>query len=161
MELWGEVLNWWNLSKAVFQPENLHSPFEYETRDSVVSSLNRLAELLIRVVIPKMKTASDREWADIFSLVTEVRKFGVYLTSCLPYVLIHRPKEVHRVSNQIADDLNSELTGAASQSAKALRHWFHLSDQGHCKMPPKKRRNFSLCSFTGSFSGDQPMQENA
>ena len=52
----------------------------------------------------------------------------MYLTTVLPYVLLHRSSEKEKIIQTILDDLSSDNEEAVKASARAVRHWIHLAD---------------------------------
>ena len=133
-ELWQKMIEWWENVKVVLV---LEKPSSYPHGTGRISlSLKYLGTFLARVVLPKMDSASEDEWKQVLGLLSEVREHGIYLTTTLPYILIHRSNEGDKVMQTILDDLSSGGEMAVEASAKAVRHWVYLADADHLDNPP-------------------------
>ena len=132
-ELWGKAIEWWKNDRVVLALEK-HAPFLGTERLS--DSLQSLGEFLARAVLPGMGSASEDEWDRALLFLSETRKEGVYLTTALPYVLLHRPSERDAVTQTILNDLSSGNKDAVIASAKAVRHWLHLAASNVVDNPP-------------------------
>ena len=134
-ELWKKVLDWWeNDRKALPVAESNMEP-RWET-DEIVSRMEELGDFLERVVLPKMKRENEDEVNNFLAFFSDTRKRGVYLTTALPYLLMHSPGEREKVTQTILDDLSSGTDKAVGKSAQAVRHWIHLADADHVEHPP-------------------------
>lgn len=125
--LWKKATDWWKNDKVVLSLEK-SSPF-FGT-DHISISLERLGMFLARAVLPNMHSASQEEWNDILAFLSETRKQEEYITAALPYILLHRPSEGEKVIQAILNDLLSSNEKAVIASAKAVRHWIYLVDEG-------------------------------
>ena len=76
------------------------------------------------------------KWNNIISFLSTVRQFEVYLNAALPYILLHRSSEEEKVLQTILDDLLSGNKKAVNASAKAIRHWIYLADEGFLENAP-------------------------
>ena len=83
-----------------------------------------------------MDSASEDEWHKVLTFFSETRQHGVYLTTALPYVLLHRPSEKEKVIQTTLDDLSLDNEKAVKASAEAVRHWIHLADACLVESPP-------------------------
>lgn len=135
-DLWRKALEWWENVKHILI-EDRSSPFPMG-RDHILPTLDLLGMFLARTVLPKMDAASEDEWEIVFTFLLEARERGVYLTRALPYVLLHRSSYRDQIEKTILDDLSSGKKKAVASSARAIRHWTHLSDAKLVKCPPAK-----------------------
>ena len=123
--LWDKMLEWWAKKKIMFSIEK-SAPFvgtEYKS-----ASLDKVGMFLARAILPKMDSASEDEWNKVLAFLSGTRQRGVYLTTVLPYVLLHRSSEKEKIIQTILDDLSSDNEEAVKASARAVRHWIHLAD---------------------------------
>ena len=118
-------IEWWKGEKGLFALEKSR-PFV--GTDHLSASLENLGIFLARAVLPNMESASRDEWSKTISFLYEVRKQGVYLTTALPNILLHRQNEKDKVIQTILGDLASGDEEAVAASAKAVRHWSYLAD---------------------------------
>ena len=132
-ELLDKSIEWWNGEKGLFALEK-STPFVGIRHLS--ASLEKFGIFLARAVLPNMGATGD-EWNKTISFLYEVRKQGVYLTTALPYILLHRQNEKDKVTQTILDDLGSGDENAVAASAKAIRHWSYLADAGLVDSLPK------------------------
>ena len=124
-ELWNKIIQWWDKKKVAFSIEK-SAPFvgtEY-----ISASLDKVGMFLARAILPKMDSASEDEWNKVLAFLSETRQRGVYLTTVLPYVLLHRSTEKEKIIQTILDDLSSDNEEAVKAGARAVRHWIHLAD---------------------------------
>ena len=131
-----EVIEWWENEKSAFeyaqgQPEFFGGADRYARASS-----ERLGMFLARVILPRMNAASEDDWNRILAFLSQTRQLEVFLTSALPYVLVHRSNERDMVLKMIHDDLSSDNEKAAKAGAKAVRHWIYLADAGLVEKPP-------------------------
>ena len=133
-ELWQKMIEWWENVKVVLVLEKASS-FPLGT-ERISLSLEYLGTFLARVVLPKMDSANEDEWKQVIGLLSEIREHGIYLTTTLPYILIHRSNEGDEVVRTILDDLSSGEEKAVKASAKAVRHWVYLAEAVHLENPP-------------------------
>ena len=134
-ELWEKVFNWWENDKmglTLVEEENVSS----WGGDSIVSSFDQLDLFLERVVLPRIESDSNSEVNRLLDFLSETRKYGIYLTAALPYLLVHSPDEAGNVTRTILDDLSRRDERAVKKGAEAVRHWIHLADAGLVEDPP-------------------------
>ena len=131
--LWDKLTEWWKNSKLVFAYAN-HAFFV--STDHISVNLENLGIFLARSVLPKMDSASEDEWNKVLEFLSEVRERGVYLTTALLYVLLHRPSEKDSVIQTILYDLSSSDEKAVIASAEAVRHWIYLDDADFLDISP-------------------------
>lgn len=105
--------------------------------EHISESLNKAGIFLVRAMLPDMDSASEDEWNRVLAFLSETRQRGVYLSSVLPYVLLHRSSERGKVIDTVLDDLSSDNEKVVQASARAVRHWVHLADAGFLDIPPK------------------------
>ena len=132
-QLWAKVIEWWNEERIMFSYERAAPFFGTE---HISDSLNKAGIFLVRAMLPDMDSASEDEWNSVLAFLSETRKRGVYLTTVLPYVLLHRSSEREKVIKTVLDDLSSDNEKAVQASARAVRHWIHLADAGFLDNPP-------------------------
>ena len=133
-KLWERSKEWWDNEKIALSIEK-SSPF-FGT-EHISDNLERVGTFLARAVLPKMESSSEDEWNRVLAFLSETRQRGVYLTSVLPYVLLHRSGESEKVIETVLDDLSSDNEKAVQASARAIRHWVHLAVAGFLDIPPK------------------------
>ena len=133
-KLWERSKEWWDNEKIALSIEK-SSPFL--GTEHISDNLERVGTFLARAVLPKMDSASEDEWNRVLAFLSETRQRGVYLSSVLPYVLIHRSSEREKVIETVLDDLSSDDEKAVQASARAIRHWVHLAVAGFLDIPPK------------------------
>jgi hypothetical protein len=124
--LYYKARDWWANDKAAFELAKT-GPFGLVGIDFVKNTIRTLGQFLARIVLPRMEWADENEWQQLLGWIEEMRSFGAYPTSALPYVLLQRPSEAEAVARTITDDVNSEVELAVAAAAKAIRHWIHLS----------------------------------
>ena len=132
-ELWDKVIEWWNKERVMFSIEK-SSPFV--RTEHISDSLDKVGMFMARAILPQMDSASEDEWNRVLAFLSETRKRGVYLTTVLPYVLLHRSSEREKIIQTIFDDLSSDNEKAVQASARAVRHWIHLANAGLLDSPP-------------------------
>ena len=132
-KLWAEAKEWWENEKITLSIEK-SSPFV--STEHISESVERIGTFLARALLPKMESASDDEWNTVLAFFSDTRQRGVYLTSVLPYVLLHRSGEREKVIETVLDDLSSDNEKAVQASARAVRHWIHLAAAGLLDKPP-------------------------
>lgn len=132
-ELWAKVMEWWQNDKIVFDPQ-----IPSMVLNSIESSVERAGMFLARAVLPNMDSASEDEWCEVLAFLSETRQHEIYLTSALPYVLLHRPSKSEEITQTVLDDLSSDDAKAVKASAEAVRHWIYLADADLVDKPPTK-----------------------
>ena len=133
-ELREKTIEWWENDRVVLALEK-YAPFPGGTV-RISSNLENIGIFLARAVLPKMDSVSEDEWDKLIAFLFEVREHEVYLTTALLYVLLHRSSEGEKVIQTIFDDLSSGDEKAVRASAKAVRHWVYLADEGLLDNPP-------------------------
>jgi len=133
-ELWKKVLDWWENDKKALPVAESNIEPRWET-GKIVSRIEELGEFLERVVLPNMKRENQDEVNNLLAFFSDTRKRGVYLTSALPYLLVHSPGKSEEVTRMILNDLSSCDDKAVGKSAQAVRHWIHLADAGFVEHP--------------------------
>ena len=133
-QLWAKVIEWWNEERIMFSYEKA-APFI--GTEHISDSLNKAGIFLVRAMLPDMDSASEDEWNRVLAFLSETRQRGVYLSSVLPYILLHRSSEREKVIETVLDDLSSDDEKAVQASARAIRHWVHLAVAGFLDIPPK------------------------
>ena len=129
--LWEKAFDWWEHIK-----DFLTSDFKRDTMANTAAyTLKHFDIFLARAVLPYMAKAKDKEWRKIFRLLSEAKGSGVYLSVCLPYVLLHRPSQNTEVTQAILDGFGSNTEAAVQASATAVRHWIHLADADKVNKP--------------------------
>ncbi len=132
-QLWAKVIEWWNEKRIMFSYEKAAPFFGTE---HISDSLNKAGIFLARAMLPDMDSASNDEWNRVLAFLSETRQRGVYLTSVLPYVLLHGSGEREKIAETVLDDLSSDNEKAVQASARAVRHWIHLANAGFLDKPP-------------------------
>ena len=133
-ELWRTAFEWWENDRVALGSRRGQNEFPFGT-DYLLSRFEHLETFVSRIVLPKMDTANEDEWEIVSSFFTQARQHGVYLTTALPYLLLHRPFEKNKVLETILNDLSSDDQRAVKASARAIRHWIHLADAGMVEGP--------------------------
>ena len=125
-ELWDKMIEWWKKEAGrLTREESAPSPFGTE---HISDSLEKVGMFLARAMLPKMDSASEDEWNKVLTFLSGTQQRGVYLTTVLPYVLLHRSSEREKTIQTILDDLSLDNEEAVKASARAVRHWIHLAD---------------------------------
>lgn len=132
-ELWDKIIAWWDKEKIMFSIEK-SAPFV--GTEHISASLDRAGMFLMRAILPKMDSASEDEWNSALTFLSETRQRGVYLTTILPYVLLHRSSEREKIIQTILNDLSSDNEEVVKASVRAVRHWIYLADAGLVDNPP-------------------------
>ena len=131
--LWKKIVLWWENDK------NALSTAESDGGYSTIAQNTRNAgEFLVRAVLPAMGSADEQEWEIIMNFLTETRSRDVYLTTVLPYVLLHRPTERDFIVRTILDDVASCNEYAVAEGVAAIRHWIHLATGSRVEYPPRQ-----------------------
>ena len=123
------ILDWWRNDKRALPGRSLFSSDVKENADNA-------GVFLRRAVLSRRTEDIDDEWHAILEFLEDTRRHGMYLTSALPYVLIHRATERRKIERTLIDDLSSDIDDAVSEGARALRHWIHLAADGLLEKPP-------------------------
>jgi hypothetical protein len=134
-ELYHKARDWWANDKMAFEVAK-GDPFGQTSADSVKNTAGRLGQFLARVVLPRMEWAGENDWHELLEWLREIRAFGAYPTSGLPYILLQRPTEAEAIAREITADINSDVDQAISAAAAATRHWIHLSALDRAPAPP-------------------------
>ena len=124
-KLWDKAIEWWDNEKIVLSRGRSSS---FVSTEHISDSLEDVGTFLARAMLPKMDSASEDEWNKVLAFLSGTRQRGVYLTTVLPYVLLHRSSEKEKIIQTILDDLSSDNEEAVKASARAVRHWIHLAD---------------------------------
>ena len=124
-ELWNAIYAEWKRTEATLEIEKTFPYLGHWV--SPGSRLQGLNIFLARVVLPNMQSASEDEWNKTLTIFSDAREHGVYLTTALPYVLLHRSGEGDNVNQTILQDLSCGDEKAVEAGAKAVRHWVHLA----------------------------------
>lgn len=132
-KLWAKAKEWWENEKIALSIEK-SSPFV--STEHISGNVERIGTFLARAVLPEMESASDDEWNRVLAFLSETRERSVYMTTVLPYVLLHRSGEKEKVIETVLGDLYSDNEKAVQASARAVRHWIHLADAGFLDSPP-------------------------
>lgn len=127
-KLWDKAIEWWDNEKIVLSIER-SAPVPFGT-ERISDNLEDVGTFLARVLLPKMDSMSEDEGNKVLAFLSETRERGVYLTTALPYVLLHRSSEKERIIQMILDDLSLDNEEAVKASARAVRHWIHLTETG-------------------------------
>lgn len=130
-ELWAQVVEWWQNDKIVFD-----RPIPSMVLNPIEASVERAGMFLARAVLPNMDSASEDEWSEVLTFLSETREHEIYLTPALPYVLRHRPSKSEALTQIVLDDLSSGKAKAVKASAEAVRHWIYLADADLVDKPP-------------------------
>lgn len=128
--LWLRALDWWNNDKALLCNSQPTALFDGLGKDSILATLERFDLFLARAVFPYMDGRSEEEWKLILDFISEAKEQGIYLSMCLPYILLHRPGQIAEVESEIRSGLLVDSKSAVEASALAVRHWIHLSSLG-------------------------------
>ena len=128
--LWLKSLDWWNNDKALLRDDQSGALFVGFGQDSILATLKCFDTFLARAVFPYMEGGSEEEWKLIMDLISDAKEKGVYLSVCLPYILLHRPAQKNYVEAAIRDGLSTGVDNAVEASSMAVRHWVHLSSKG-------------------------------
>ena len=134
-ELWKKVFDWWENDKRPLENVEERSGFLWG-EDTIKSRFEELDEFLGRVVLPKVESDNENEVNKLLEFLLETRQYGIYLTTALPYLLLHSLDEAGNVSSTILNDLTLGDERAAMKGAQAVRHWIHLADAGLVEDPP-------------------------
>ena len=132
-KLWAKAKEWWENEKIGL---SIAKSSPIVSSEHISGNVERIGKFLARAVLPQMESASDDEWNRVLAFLSETRQREVYLTSVLPYVLLHRSGESEKVIETLLDDLSSDNEKAVQASARAVRHWIHLADAGLLKNLP-------------------------
>ena len=128
--LWLRALDWWNNDKALLCNSQQTALFGGLGKDSILATLELFDLFLARAVFPCMDGRSEEEWKLILDFISEAKEQGIYLSMCLPYILLHRPGQIAEVETEIRSGLLVDSKSAVEASALAVRHWVHLSSIG-------------------------------
>ena len=134
-ELWNKMFNWWVKNRKVLELTAAREGPDWET-DNVMSHLEGIDEFLVRVVLPRMDIENEDEVNSLLDFLSETREHGVFLTTALPYLLLHPLDKRETVTKTILDDLSFGSDEAVNKSAQAVRHWIHLADAGLVEHTP-------------------------
>ena len=136
IQLWKEAIEWWKNEKSAFEYAQGGPKFFGGADRYARASTERLGMFLARVILPRINAASEDELNRILAFLSETRQYEIFLTSALPYVLLHRSNERDMVLQMICDDLSSDNEKAVKAGAEAVRHWIHLADEDLVEKPP-------------------------
>ncbi len=115
-ELWDKMLEWWDNEKIVLSVER--SAFVPFGTEDISDNLEQVGTFLARAILPKMDSANEDDWNRVLAFLSGTRQRGVYLTTVLPYVLLHRSSEKEKIIQTILDDLSSDNEEAVKASAR-------------------------------------------
>ena len=132
-ELMDRLFKWWDEQKSVLLAS---MAAHFLGTEHILASLEKMGTFLARVVLPNMDSASEDEWNKVMMFMFDLRKYEVYLNTALLYILLHRSSEEERVFQTILDDLLSGNEKAVRASARAIRHWSYLADEGFLEDAP-------------------------
>ena len=141
-ELWKRVYEWWNSDKHAIRLANKHSSqpsihiLDYASYARHTTS--RIGQFLARVVLPHLDSGHEDEWSEILSFLSETREYEIFLTTSLPYILLHRSNEYDKVLKTIQDELSSSDDEKVKAAAAAISHWAYLGDEPQATHPPPK-----------------------
>ena len=127
--VWEKVFEWWENDRRAIQHSNENPSFPRIFHNYARLTLERISMFLARVILPRMETASEEQWCNILSFLTETRQDNTFLTPALPYLLLHRPGEFEMVKNAVLNDLSSPDEKAVASAAQAVTHWAYLSEE--------------------------------
>ncbi len=128
-QLWEKVYEWWENDRHFFQlPDHAFWP-STQAKNYLERTLKYVSMFLSRVLLPNMESADEERWEKVLSLLFESRQDNTFLTSSLPYLLLHRPKELETVKITILGDLSSSNKDAVGEAAKAVAHWAYLEEK--------------------------------
>ena len=133
-ELWEKVLNWWENDKKALAMAGDGEESNWGI-DRIVSRLEGIDEFLVRIVLPSMDIENKDEVDNLLNFLSETRRNGVYLTTALPYLLLHPLDKKKCVTRTILRDLTLGADKEVRKSAQAVRHWIHLADAGLVEHP--------------------------
>ncbi len=125
--LWLRALDWWNNDKALIHTHGSDLPFDSLSTDSILQTLNLFDYFLVRAIIPNLESEREEEWRALLDLISEARSHHVFLTMCLPYVLVKRPEQIIEFESEIQVGLSLGSKAEVEACALAVRHWVHLS----------------------------------
>ena len=132
-ELMDKLFKWWDKQKStLLVSKSVH----YLGSEHILASLEKAGTFLARAVLPNIDSASEDEWNKVVTFMFELRNYEVYLNAALLYILLHRSSEEERVFQTILDDLLSGNEKAVRASARAIRHWSYLTDEGFLENAP-------------------------
>lgn len=141
-EMWKDVYEWWNNDKHAIRHAVKHSSqpsihiLDYASYARHTTA--RIGQFLARVVLPHLDSSHEEEWSQILSFLSETREDEIYLTTSLPYILLHRTDEYDMVLKTIQDDLSSNDEEKVKAAAAAISHWAYLGDEQQATHPPPK-----------------------
>ena len=136
--VWEKVFEWWENDRRAIQHSNQNPSFPRIFHNYARLTLERISMFLARVILPHMETASEEQWNTILSFLSETRQDNTFLTSALPYLLLHRPDEFEMVKTAVLNDLSSNDEKAVAAAAQAVVHWTFLEKEvSAVEMPPE------------------------
>ena len=130
--LWERVLDWWENDRNALIIEG---PSMSWNADYLLSKFEGLDLFLRRAVLPYIKFENEEEVGKLLTFLSETRHHNVFLTTALPYLLLHPFGKQDEVNQTILNDLSSENEMAISKGSSAVRHWLHLSTNNHVNCP--------------------------
>ena len=131
--LWERVYDWWENDRNALAFEG---PSMSWGADYLLSKFEGLDLFLRRVVLPYVKFENQEEVGKLLAFLSETRQHHIFLTTSLPYLLLHPFGKQDEVQQTIMSDLSSEQEMAVSKGSSAVRHWLHLSNKNHVNHPP-------------------------
>ena len=82
-----------------------------------------------------MEFEDEEEVGKLLNFLSETRHHNVFLTTALPYLLLHPFGKQDEVNQTILNDLSSENEMAINKGSSAVRHWLHLATNNHVNCP--------------------------
>lgn len=131
--LYDKAREWWANDKEAFERDTGFGLFGHM---DVLTTAKELGQFLARTILPRMERADENDWQQLLEWLQDLRNFGIYPSMALPYILLYRPSEAESISDALTADANADAPDAVSTSARAMRHWIHLSAIGRVSAPP-------------------------
>ena len=124
-----KAINWWNNDKVVLDWDSSTNLFAESGRDYILANIIYFDIFLALAVLPNMKKLSQDDWDQVLACVKEAREKEIYLSVCLPYMLLSHPNMKDYIEDLILDGFSGESKEAIEGGAKSVRHWIHLSSK--------------------------------
>lgn len=118
-----KLYDWWEYNKIAFDRDHQTS-FGNPVKEQLMSA----EKFIYIVILPRMDWAEKHDWEKLINWLNEIRNLGVFISSVYPYMLLYCPSEEEIINEILSNDLiSSNNEKAIEASARAIRHWTHLT----------------------------------
>lgn len=126
-------IEWWNEEKEELSDENLSFLDRWE---NIRESFSQICNIMSDVVLPRLKTADDRNKQAVIALVSDMERAGLCVLSVLPMLLFIDSNRYDDISQKLRFGLSSTKEEEVKESILGLFVWLVHGSKNNLLSPP-------------------------